>query len=143
MEYKDEQGPQQPQQPVPPGPPPTNYHQHQQQGNYGPPKPAVPNATTVLVLGIISIVTCVCYGLVGLIIGIIALYLGNSSKRLYEANPGFYSESSFKNLSAGRTCAIVGLCLSGAYFLFILIYFIAYGAFVATMFGAMSSMQPH
>ena len=33
----------------------------------------LPNATAVLVLGIISIVGCFCYGIIGLILGIIAL----------------------------------------------------------------------
>ena len=47
------------------------------------PQQPLPNATPVLVLGILSIVMCFCYGILGLILGIIALVLSASSKRLY------------------------------------------------------------
>ena len=40
----------------------------------------LPNATAVLVLGILSIVTCCCYGVVGLILGIIALVLAKKER---------------------------------------------------------------
>ena len=36
---------------------------------------SLPNATAVLVLGILSLLTCICYGLPGIICGIIALIL--------------------------------------------------------------------
>ena len=39
----------------------------------------LPNATTSLVLGILSIVTCLCYGVIGLPLGIIAVVLGNKA----------------------------------------------------------------
>ena len=35
----------------------------------------LPNATAVLVLGILSIVTCCCYGIPGIVAGIIGLVL--------------------------------------------------------------------
>ena len=44
-------------------------------------KQPLPNATAVLVLGIISIVGCFCYGIVGLICGIIALILASKAKK--------------------------------------------------------------
>ena len=85
--------------------------------------PALPNATASLVLGIISIVTCLCcYGIIGIILGIIGLVLGNKAVALYKQSPNIYSESSFKNASAGRTCSIIGLVL-GALFLIIVIAF--------------------
>ena len=72
---------------------------------------ALPNATAVLVLGIISIVGCFCYGIIGLILGIIAVVLAGKATKLYNDNPGMYTESSFKNLKAGKVCGVVGLCL--------------------------------
>jgi len=81
----------------------------------------LPNSTAVLVLGIISIVSCWCYGIIGLILGIIALILAAKDRRRYLLEPDVYTESSYKNLMAGRITAIIGLCLSGLFFLIILI----------------------
>jgi hypothetical protein len=75
----------------------------------------LPNSTAVLVLGIVSIIGCFCYGIVGTVCGIIALVLASKSKKLYEANPEAYTVSSFKNMNAGRICAIIGLILSIIY----------------------------
>ncbi len=93
----------------------------------------LPNATAVLVLGIISIVGCFCYGLVGLILGIIALVLAGKANTLYQQNPGNYTEASFKNLKAGKVCAIIGTCLSALYFIILVIYI----AFIGTVLTAM------
>ena len=79
--------------------------------NYGI-QQSLPNATAVLVLGILSIVTCCCYGVIGLILSIVALVLSKKDRALYAANMSFYTESSFKNLNAGRVCAIIGLILN-------------------------------
>ncbi|WP_293298715.1 CCC motif membrane protein [Pedobacter sp. UBA4863] len=88
-------------------------NQFQQQGagfGFGGMQQALPNATAVLVLGILSIVTCCCfYGAISLVLAIIALVLAKKDKVLYFANTGFYTESSYKNLNAGRVCAIIGL----------------------------------
>ena len=90
------------------------------------------NATVVLILGILSIVFCFCYGFLGIILGIVALILSNTAKKAYDANPSLYKESSYKNLNAGRICAIIGLILSSLYFLFILIYFVFVGTLAFT-----------
>ena len=103
-----------------------NQQFSQQFGN--PMQQALPNSTAVLVLGIISIVGCFCYGIIGLILGIIALVLAGKANALYAQNPTAYTEASFKNLKAGKICAIVGLCLSALYFVFIVIYIIVLGA---------------
>lgn len=84
----------------------------------------LPNSTTVLVLGIISIVGAFCYGIPGLVCGIIALVLGKKDKELYNANPKKYSEASYKNLNAGHICGIIGTILSALFFVFIIFYFI-------------------
>lgn len=94
---------------------------------------SVPNSTAVLVLGIVSIVTCFCIGIVGLIIGIIALVLASKANDLYKSSPQKYSLSSYNNLKAGRVCAIIGLCLSALYFIYWIIYIVIVGAAVSTM----------
>lgn len=87
---------------------------------------ALPNATAVLVLGILSIVACWCYGIVGIILGVIALILSGKSKKLYDENPGAYTEGSYNNLKAGKICAIIGLSLSALTFIYF-IFVIAIG----------------
>lgn len=71
----------------------------------------LPNATAVLVLGICSIVTFCCYGIFGLIFGIIALVLAGKDMKLYRAEPELYAN--YQNLNAGKIMAIVGVVLSG------------------------------
>ncbi|MBS1917017.1 MAG: DUF4190 domain-containing protein [Bacteroidetes bacterium] len=94
------------------------------------PQTPLPNGTAVLVLGIISIVGCFCYGLVGLICGIIALILSSKDLKLYNANPSEYTPGSLSNLKSGRICAIIGLSLSVIYFL-IVVFIIATVGFAA------------
>ncbi|MES2617805.1 MAG: CCC motif membrane protein [Bacteroidota bacterium] len=92
----------------------------------------LPNSTAVLVLGILSIVLCFCYGFPGLTLGIISIVLSNKDLRLYRANPGRYRISSYKNLNAGRVCAIIGTSLSSLYVLIILFYAIFVGTMMAS-----------
>jgi hypothetical protein len=70
----------------------------------------LPNGTAVLILGILSIVTCCCYGIVGLILGIIALVLANKDLKLFKESPELYLN--YKNLNIGRILGIIGIVLS-------------------------------
>lgn len=88
----------------------------------------LPNATASLVLGIISLVGALCYGIVGVICGIIGLVLANKDRKLYQATPELYSSSSYSTLNAGRTCSIIGLILGGLVVLVMIFYFIFFGA---------------
>ena len=88
----------------------------------------LPNSTAILVLGILSIVICWCYGLVGLILGIIGLVLANKARVLYQANPEQYTLGSFNNMKAGRIMSIIGVCLSGVYLIIVFIYLVILGA---------------
>lgn len=73
----------------------------------------IPNATGVLVLGILSIPACCCLGgLGGIVMGIISLVMASKAQQLYTADPARYTVASFKNVSAGKICAIIGLSLS-------------------------------
>lgn len=103
-----------------------NQQFNQQFGQFG--QQALPNATGVLVLGIISIVGCFCYGIVGLVCGIIAVALSVKANALYIQNPSLYTESSFKNMKAGRVCAIIGLSLSTLYVIFWIVCIVIWGA---------------
>ena len=47
----------------------------------------LPNATAVLILGILSILTCCCYGLFGLALAFIGLYLTHNDLKTYNAAP--------------------------------------------------------
>jgi len=96
----------------------------------------LPNTTGILVMGIISIATCWCYGVVGITLGIISLILASKAKQLYINNPGLYSESSYKNMNAGRICAIIGLSLSALYIIIVIVYFLIIGAAI----GALGTM---
>ena len=91
------------------------------------PLQSLPNSTAVLVLGILSIVSCWCFGLVGLIMGIIALVMAGKAKKEYTDNFGKYSESSFKNMNAGKICAIVGTCLGGLALVYYMVYLFIIG----------------
>lgn len=104
-----------------------NQPNYQQQFS---PQAPLPNATPVLVLGIISIVGCFCYGIIGLVCGIIAMVLAKKDLRLYNENPAGYTEGSYNNLKAGRVCAIIGLILSAIYLLIIICYLVFVGTFI-------------
>lgn len=76
-------------------------------------KQKLPNSTLILVFGIISIVTCCCYGVLGLIFGIIALVLANKATKLYMENPENYE--GFSNVKTGKILAIIGIVLNVLY----------------------------
>lgn len=117
-----------PKEPVNPTPPPFQPSPFSPHSGYqGGLQQSLPNATIVLVLGILSILTCCCYGVVGVILGIVALVLSKKDRLLYATNVGLYTESSFKNLNAGRVCAIIGLILSLLCLLINIIFIAAFG----------------
>jgi len=70
----------------------------------------LPNSTLILVFGILSIVTCCCYGIVGLLFGIIALVLANKATQLYAENPEMYN--GIQNVKTGKILAIIGIVLN-------------------------------
>ena len=70
----------------------------------------LPNSTLVLVLGIISILGCCCYGVIGLICGIIGLVLAKKDEALYLGNPTLYTD--YQNLKTGKILCYIGIVLS-------------------------------
>lgn len=85
----------------------------------------LPNATTVLILGIVSIVTCCCYGVVGIIIGIIGLNLYKKDNLLYQQNPAIYTD--YNNLKTGRILCIIGIILSILFIIYIVSFYSYFG----------------
>lgn len=96
--------------------------------NFGQGFQPVPNSVGVLVLGILSIVFCWCYGILAVIMGIIALVLAGQAERAYMENPQMYTLSSYKNMRAGKICAIIGLSLGSLYMIIIIVAVIINGA---------------
>ena len=85
----------------------------------------LPNATLILVFGILSIVTCCCYGIVGLILGIVAIVLAKKATELYAENPEGYT--GFQNVKTGKILAIIGIILSVLYLLFVVVLVSMFG----------------
>jgi uncharacterized membrane protein len=85
----------------------------------------LPYASTVLTLGIISCFGMFCFGIVGLIMGIIAIIFYRIDKNRYQKDPLNYSNESFKMLNSGRVLAIIGLVLSSLFVFLILIAIIS------------------
>ena len=86
----------------------------------------LPNATAVLVLGIASIALCCCYGLPGILTGIIALtlYRKDEKKFLNEDK----NSADIRNLRTGRMLTIIGMSMSSIYFLYVLYAYFTIGA---------------
>ena len=78
---------------------------------------SLPNATVSLVLGIFSILTCICYGVLGLPLGIVAFVLGNKALKAFNENPENYKSSG--NASAGKVLGIIGIILNLTFLLII------------------------
>ena len=77
-----------------------------------------PNSTLILVFGILSILTCCCYGIIGLILGIVTIILAGKATKLYAENPELYT--GIQNVKTGKILAIIGIILSALYLLFTL-----------------------
>ncbi|WP_432410427.1 CCC motif membrane protein [Rasiella sp. SM2506] len=93
----------------------------------------LPNATLIIVFGIISIVTCCCYGVVGLIFGIIAIVLAKKATETYLANPELYT--GYQNVKTGKILAIIGVVLNAIYLCWVIYIFATGGT------EAMQNMQ--
>lgn len=81
----------------------------------------LPNSKSVLALGILSIVFSIWYvSVIGVILSITALVLSSKDMALYGHNSQKYTLSSYKNLKAGRICALIGLTVAIIFFVIIL-----------------------
>lgn len=81
----------------------------------------------ILVLGILSIVTCCCYGIPGLIIGVIAFILARNADKMYREDPDRYQ--GYNNVKTGKILAIIGVILSLLFIIILIITLATYGGF--------------
>lgn len=88
-------------------------------------RPNLPNSTLILVFGILSILTCCCWGVLGLIFGIIALVMAKKAKEIYIAEPEVYK--GYSNVKTGRILAIIGIVLSAIYLILTIAAIAIYG----------------
>ena len=94
----------------------------------------LPNATAALVLGALSFVFCWCYGIIGLVLGILAVVLASAPSKAYLENPERFTEVSYKNLYAGRICGIIGICIGAIILLAVIL---------VVVFAVYTSVKPH
>jgi len=85
----------------------------------------LPNSTLILVFGILSIVGCCCWGIVGLIFGIVALVMSKKAIELYNADPHIYT--GYQNVKTGRILAIIGIVLSTLALISNIVFLVIYG----------------
>jgi hypothetical protein len=97
--------------------PPPGYQQNYAQPGFQPMQQDLKGAGGILAMGILSIIFA---GLIGLILAIITLSQSGRAISEYKMNPAAYTASSYSKVKAGRTCAIIGLCLLGLVILILL-----------------------
>lgn len=93
-------------------------------------KQNLPNATLALVMGILSIIGCCCYGLPGLVFGIIAVVVANKDTKLYKQNPDQYLN--YGNVQAGKIMGLIGIILSILMLAYVVWIFVAFGTEIFT-----------
>jgi len=92
-------------------------------------KQKLPNATSSLVFGIVSIVTaCCCFGLPGVIFGVIGLNQSKKAIALNEEDPTLYD--GVGNANTGKITSIIGIVLGALAILQIL-----FSIFISGTFG--------
>ena len=89
----------------------------------------LPNSTLILVFGILSIVGCCCYGVVGLVFGIIALVMSKKAIETYNSEPELYR--GYNNVKTGRILAIIGIVLCAVSILASIAAIVYYGGWEA------------
>lgn len=94
-------------------------------------KQTLPNSTLILVFGILAIVGCCCYGIPGLIFGIIAIILAKSATKTYLENPEIYK--GYQNVKTGKILSIIGVVLS--------VLFLAYLIYILIALGGIEGIQ--
>lgn len=88
-------------------------------------KQQLPNSTLILIFGILSIIGCCCYGVLGIIFGIIALVMAKRATETYNAQPELYT--GYQNVKTGKILAIIGLVLSALSLITSIVMIIMYG----------------
>ena len=77
----------------------------------------LPNTGAVIGLSIASILLCWCYGVLGILLSIVALVLASKATKIYQADPKAYHD--FNTLKTGKILAIIGLVLNVLFIVFL------------------------
>jgi H+/Cl- antiporter ClcA len=72
-------------------------------------KQKLPNATAVLVLGILSFLTFCCYGIFGIVFGLVGYLMSRSDSKRLQENPGEYGNQNVHTV--GKILSLIGLIL--------------------------------
>jgi hypothetical protein len=89
--------------------------------NYELLKVDLPYSDWIMGLGISSVALSLATGIIGIILGILAIYLYKKPFALYQLAPELYFESSYRNIRVGKALAIIGLVISSIVFVCLLI----------------------
>ena len=94
-------------------------------------KEKLPQSQSALVLGILSIITaCCCWGILGVILGLIGLNNANKAIKLHNEDPDLYD--GINNANTGRTTAIIGIILGSLIGLY-MVYLVSTGDYQMMM----------
>jgi len=85
----------------------------------------LPNSTLILIFGILSIIGCCCYGIVGLVFGIITMLMAQKATKIYNENPEMYNGC--QNVKTGKILAIIGIVLSALVLIIGIVSLIIFG----------------
>jgi len=85
----------------------------------------LPNSTLILIFGILSIIGCCCYGVVGLVFGVIALLMAQKATNIYNENPEMYI--GYQNVKTGKILAVIGIVLSALVLIIGIVSLIIFG----------------
>ena len=73
-------------------------------------KEKLPHSQAALILGISSIITaCCCYGVVGIILGVIGIMQANKAVAVHNQDPDLYT--GINNANTGKTTSVIGVVL--------------------------------
>lgn len=87
----------------------------------------LPNSTLILIFGILSIVGCCCYGVIGLVFGIIAVVMAQKATEIYNSNPEMYL--GYQNVKTGKILGIIGIVLSAIVLLLGIVALLFFGGY--------------
>jgi hypothetical protein len=90
----------------------------------------LPYADWIMGLGIASLSLSFLTGIIGLILGIVALNLYKKPFELYKLAPELYHPSSYRNIKVGRILGIIGVIFSSVVTLIFLVIFILFAGFL-------------
>ncbi len=94
-------------------------------------KEKLPQSQSALVLGILSIITaCCCWGILGVILGLIGLNNANKAIKIHNEDPDLYD--GINNANTGRTTAIIGIILGSLIGLY-MVYLVSTGDYQMMM----------